>query len=190
MKKDIRKLLREELITEDKHKYGCVMLYMDISKDWWGERINEIDKDDIYNSDDKDEYGTTPISEVHVTLLYGLHGSIPDSDVEKIIDTLIEPEIKLKKISSFTNDKFDVLKFDVVGDSKNKLGKMNTKFTKLPHTTDYPNYTPHITIGYLKPNTAKKYIKTLSKDELLSITPNKIVYSKVDGTKKSYKFKK
>jgi len=48
-----------------------------------------------------------------------------------------------------------------------------------PHTTDYPDYHPHMTIAYVKKGMGKKYAEDL-KD--FSITPDKFVYSKIDGT--------
>jgi len=97
------------------------------------------------------------------------------------------PKVTLKKISMFDNaDKgFDVVKFDVEGKD---LFKMNKDFAKLPHTTDYPDYHPHVTIAYVKAGTGEKYLDDLSKEDALEISPNKIVYSKANGDKKEYKF--
>ena len=47
MKTNIKKILREQLILEGKHSYGCVMLYLDIPKKWWGNLVDDIDKDDV-----------------------------------------------------------------------------------------------------------------------------------------------
>ena len=93
------------------------------------------------------------------------------------------PEIKLENISIFENKDFDVVKVDVISDGLNSLNK---KMTKYPHTTDYPHYHPHMTIAYVKKGMGKKYAEDL-KD--FSITPDKFVYSKIDGTKLSIPFK-
>jgi len=170
------------------HKYGCVMLFLDVPKTWWKDVTERVEEEDIYSPEGERDYGIQPYDEAHVTILYGLHDDIPDETIEELIDKMTAPELTLKKISMFDNkDKgFDVVKFDVEGDD---LFKMNKKFTKLPHTTDYPEYHPHVTIAYVNAGTGKKYTKDLTEEEALVIKPSKIVYSKADGTKKEYKFK-
>lgn len=180
----------KEVLNEgaDGHDYGCVMLYMDVPKEWWTARTEGIKEEDVYEPEGERDYGIQPSDEVHVTILYGLHASIPDEDIEELINTMTAPEVTLKKISMFDNaDKgFDVVKFDVEGDD---LFKMNEAFAKMPHTTDYPDYHPHVTIAYVNGGTGKGYTTDLSDDDSLTLTPNKIVYSKADGSKKEYKFK-
>ncbi len=63
---------------------------------------------------------------------------------------------------------------------------MARMFTKLPHTTDYPDYHPHTTIAYVKPGEGKKYVGKI--DKPIMVKPNKIVYSKADGSKINYNF--
>lgn len=174
---NIKKIVRKHLLNEQRIKYGCVMAYLDIDKDWWDELQNKIDDEDIYDNKEK-EFGRE--DEPHITLLYGLHDDIPDEDIEKVIKSLKPPKITLQKISAFENE-FDVLKFDVESED---LHKMNKKFTEFPHTNDYPNYHPHATIAYLKSGTADKYMDDL--DEPIEVESNKIVYSKPNGTKKEY----
>jgi hypothetical protein len=57
---------------------------------------------------------------------------------------------------------------------------VNAELAKLPHTTNFPDYHPHATIGYLKPGTGKKYVE-LFKDKQYEVVPEKIVYSKPGG---------
>ena len=52
----------------------------------------------------------------------------------------------------------------------------------LPHETDFPNYHPHATIGYLKPGQADKYIEMMKGMEY-NVQPQHIVYSMPDGSK-------
>lgn len=183
IKKEVRKRLLNEGSTG--HEYGCVMLFIPIKKEWWDNLTNEIKEEDVYNPEGERDYGISPYKEAHVTILYGLHSDIPDEDIEALIEDMTAPEITLKKISMFDNkDKgFDVVKFDVEGKD---LFKMNEAFTELPHTTDYPDYHPHATIAYVKAGTGKDYTRTLSKEDSLVVKPNKVVYSKADGSKKEY----
>ena len=191
MKDFIKTLLKNKLFESEnnrKHDYGCVMLFLDVNKKDWKTFKEMIDKDDLYVDENDDSYGFE--NEPHITLLYGLHEDVPLEDVEEIIDVIGEPEFELKKVSSFNNDKYSVLKFDVVGKD---LHKLNAKFRKLPHTNNYPDYHPHSTIAYIKPDKIDKYIKMFNdylKDNEFEYSIDKVVYSMVDGTKKNYKIKK
>lgn len=188
-KENIRNAVRHYLLEGkgDKHDYGCVMLYFDIDKKVWKEFQDMISEEDIFKKEGDLSYGRedTP----HVTILYGLHADIPDSTVKELIDEMEGPELKLRKISIFENDEFDVVKFDIIGESKKKLGKMNKMLAELPHTTDYPDYHPHSTIAYVKKGKGKKYIKTLTGDDVISVEPHEIMYSKADGSDIKYKLK-
>jgi 2'-5' RNA ligase len=163
------------------------MLYFDITKGDWDKFQDMIADEDVYTEDGDQSYGRE--TEPHVTILYGLHADIPDSTIEELIDEMEGPKLTLKKISIFENEKYDVVKFDILGVSKGRLGKMNAKFVELPHTTDFPEYHPHSTITYVKAGTGKKYIKTLTGDDVITVTPTEVRYSKADGTKKKYKLK-
>lgn len=184
---NIRKKLRE-LLFEGKHKkthkneYGCVMVYLDVDKDKWDSMLDFIEEEDLYQPKDDPTYGKE--KDPHVTILFGLHTDVPLEDVEEEINKISEPSIKFNGISSFSNPKFDVLKFDVESDD---LHKLNKKFREFPHTNDFPNYHPHCTIAYLKPKMAEKYIKKLEDKIKMEMTPDHIVYSMADGSKKTYK---
>lgn len=183
---DIRKRLRMAL-NEAKHKshkneYGCVMVFLDVDKKRWNEMQDMIDDEDLYQP--KDDSGFGKEKEPHVTILFGLHTNIPDEEIKDEIDSLKSPAINFKGISSFSNEKFDVLKFDV--ESK-VLHTANKKFTdRFPYTNQHPVYHPHCTIAYLKPKMADKYIKKLKDMVDIEMEPSKFVYSKADGTKKNY----
>ena len=184
MKDIIKKLVRTKLLTEIEgrtYSYGCVMLYLPESANEFLKKIQEgIDKDDIQTDD-----GLGLETESHLTLLYGLHSDIEDSDIEKTVKDFSNPEITLNKLSSFNNPEYDVLKFEV---TNKELNKMNEILKEFPHTSSFPDYQAHVTVAYLKPGTAKKYIKTLPENESLTIRPDKIVYSKADGEKIEYHF--
>ncbi len=177
---DIKKLLREALLKENKPtnpSYGCLMVFLDYDKSEWNKLQDNIDKEDLFEPDTK---GLE--KDPHITILYGLHEDIKDEDIEKEIKEIEKPKIKLGGVSSFENEKFDVLKFDI---ESSDLHKLNKQFSdNFPYTTDYPNYEPHATIAYVKKGTAKKY---LDKIKGIDVSPSKIVYSKVNGEDKNYK---
>ena len=167
------------------HSYGCVMLSINITKVDWEKIQSPIDDDDIYLVDGDRSYGLEPHNEAHVTLLYGLHEEVGDSEVEDRVNLMTYPDITLNKVSLFENDDFDVLKFDV---NSKELDNMNEVLKELPFTNDYDEYHPHITIGYLKKGTGKKYVKMLNDNsEEITIKTNKIIYSKVNDELIEYK---
>jgi 2'-5' RNA ligase len=190
---------KKEKDTDKSYSYGCAMLYFDFPK--MDELHESIDEDDIY---DEDGHGLE--TEPHCTLLYGLHDTEIE-DYEKVFEYILkhldEKDIKIKlyNASLFENE-YDVLKFDVkeiMMDEKGKedyskdddtLYKINKDLTdNFPYTTDYPDYHPHATIGYLKKGKGKKYVKEFE-DKEYEITPKKIVYSKSDGEKLERTIKK
>lgn len=180
---EVEKEEKEET-TSKGHKYGCVMVNLPINKMEW-DSITDIKEEDVYQPEGDRSYGVQPHDEVHVTVLYGLHSDIPDETIEELVSKMTAPEITLKEISLFQNENFDVVKLDVESED---LNKMNSMFAKLPHTTDYPDYHPHCTSAYVKAGNGDKYVRTLPKEEVLTLIPHKIVYSKVDGSKKEYDF--
>ena len=159
----------------DTYEYGCAMVYFDMPK--IKEIHTMIDPEDIYYEESDRTYGLE--DEPHTTLLYGLHDDVDPKTVIDICKSKKIGPLKLHNVSSFNNPKYDVLKFDV---SNLVLYEINSMLQKLPHTTDFPEYHPHATIGYLKPGTAKKYIDKFSGLEHTAV-PNLIVYSLASGGK-------
>ena len=159
------------------YDYGCSMIYFEFPE--MQDIHSMIDQDDLYTENGDRSYGLE--NEPHTTLLYGLHSDEVEDDVVLDASTRsgIPQEIKLHNASCFNNDKYDVLKLDVDSDH---LHKINAELTKLPHTTDYPDYHPHTTIGYLKKGKGEKYTAKL-KDASYLVNPSKIVYSKPNGDK-------
>jgi hypothetical protein len=118
-------------------------------------------------------------TEPYVTILYGLHSDdINDEDVIRSCTTGVS-SILLHNISCFENEDYDVLKFDV---RSSFLHDMNKELVKFPHTNDYPDYSPHCTIAYLKSGKGKKYIEEFG-ERSYEVFPTKVIYSKPDGTK-------
>lgn len=184
---NLKDKVREALLkqTERKYDYGCVMVGLNLKKEEWDVIQKTIDEKDIYfGTEDDKGYGRE--MDPHVTILYGIHEDVPDEDVEKLIKKIGTPDIQLQKVSSFKNENFEVLKFDIESKDLDKLNKM---FKKLPHTSTYPDYHPHATICYLKKGNAEKYVQKLKDIEPLNVTPSEILYSKPDGSKKKYEIK-
>lgn len=172
-------LLKE--VSTQTYNYGCVMLYFDFPK---MEQIhNLIAPSDIYTEDEDKSFGLE--DEPHCTLLYGLHEEVTLEEIKGKLKGVTYPTCKAHNPSLFENEKYDVLKFDIEGEN---LHKINEKLKEFPFTSDYPNYHPHMTVGYLKPGRGKGYTKLIAdkfKDILLS--PKYVVYSQPNGTKTKIK---
>lgn len=170
---------RMKLITEDrKHEYGCVMLYFSFPE--MKEIHKLIDPDDLYEEDGQD-YGLE--TEPHCTLLFGLHDGVSTDDVDKSLGKFTFDTCKAHNASLFKNEKYDVLKFDIEGES---LSDANKELKKFPHTNEYPKYEAHLTIAYLKPGKGEKYSKELKGDKYW-LTPRHAIYSKPNNTKDKIK---
>jgi len=166
----------EEFINEDSdqsYDYGCVMLYFDFPE--MNKIHDTIDDTDIYTEDEDSSFGLETDS--HITLLYGLHKGVTDSQVKDAISDIYFNECTLHNVSLFESE-YDVLKFDVEGGDS--LSLANEVLKKLPFTSDYPDFHPHCTISYLKKGAGSKYVKSL-KSEKFKVTPTHIMYSKPDG---------
>ena len=163
--------LEEKSNTYD---FGCSMVYFPCPE---LEKIQEkINPDDLY-TEDGDGYGIE--NEHHVTLLYGLHSEEIEESTVMTLSAENYPPIVLENASLFESENYDVLKFDA---NCPKLHDVNKALSKLPHTTSFPDYHPHATVAYLKKGKGADYASQLE-DIKFSVTPNKIVYSKPDGSK-------
>jgi 2'-5' RNA ligase len=183
MRSKIKKVLLEYTNTKkdkDPYDYGCMMIYYDMPN--WQKVLDMISDDDLYE-DDTDQFGKE--YEPHVTVLYGLHSDEVDDD--ELFSHIIDrepPTLSMSNISLFNNEKYDVIKFDVDGDGLHDMNKILRY--NFPYTNNYPDYHPHSTIAYVKPGLGSKYVKKLSKPFVLQ--PNKLVYSKPDGSKITKEF--
>lgn len=160
---------------DTKIEYGALMLNINVPK--WKEITKMIDKNDIYT---KATFGIE--KEPHVTILYGFHQEVTPKEIEELLKEKHNPTDKIKielvGISHFETPNYDVVKFDVKSE---KLVELNKLMKKLPYTSSFPNYHPHMTISYVKKGTGKKYDEKF--DENVELASNNIVYSTVKGRK-------
>lgn len=154
--------------------YSCLMLDCSELKSELTAIQKEIDHEDLY---DEEGYGLE--KEPHITVLYGIH----EQDSKRVKDRLgLNPiEYEITGLSLFKNDDYDVLKCSVKSDDLKKLNKHCCD--KLDFTNDYPTYTPHMTVAYLKPGMGSKYTKSTSKLFNKTHTSNKFLFSNKDSKK-------
>jgi hypothetical protein len=171
-------ILKEEKQTFD---YGCVMLYFDFIQ---MNKIHDfIDPNDIYIQEGDRTFGLE--DEPHCTLLYGLHDGVSNENIKSVLDKYTYTTLKAHNISLFENPDYDVLKFDVQGDN---LHEINSDLQQYPYTSNFPDYHPHMTVGYLNSGSGKRYVEML-KDYEYELLPKYAVYSKPDGNKIKIKIK-
>lgn len=122
-------------------KPGCVML--EIPKQV-SERILELQQTIPASQLHEEGKETWP----HVTLLYGIDGCGTDEILQKV-SRIGQLEIEIGKADFFENETQKVLKLPV--DSPELHSAHEYLKASLPNEQTYPDYKPHITLAYLKP---------------------------------------
>jgi len=165
-------LLKSLLLEKkgDSYEKGCVMLYFNFPQ--MKEIQDQIPKEDLYTEEGDRTYGLE--DESHTTLLYGIDRGVQLDEVVDILDDFTYSPCKIHNASVFTHPNYDVLKFDVSGAN---LKETNAALTEnLPYKNDFPNYKPHLTIGYVKSGLGKKYTD-LFEDKEYDLIPKYAVFS-------------
>lgn len=143
---------------------------------------SQINEEDIYTQTGDRTYGLE--DEPHTTLLFGFHDGVKPDDLFKVCEKHNFTNLLLHNSSCFENQDYAVLKFDtgyaVRGGAY--LHKCNAELKKFPHTTNFPDYHPHSTIGYLKKGKGQHYTDLFNKNSY-EVTPTKLVYSMPSGEK-------
>lgn len=97
-------------------------------------------------------------SEPHVTSLFGLTSADPESVRACVADHEGPMTITLGAVSAFENDAkpYDVLKLDVHSDALHALH--HALRGAADHKDQWPTYTPHLTVAYLRKGMAQHYV--------------------------------
>jgi 2'-5' RNA ligase len=182
--KEIQRKLRNMLLEKKngEYEYGCVMAQLNIDEAQWEDIQSPIKDGELHQGDNMGRE-----DDPHITILYGLHKSVSDDEIEEVISDFEPFEVELKKVDIFENDDFDVIKFSI---NNKDLTQYNKILKELPHTNSYPDYKAHVTIAYVKQGMGKEIMDRYKDIEGLSLTCNEIRYSKSDNTNKYYKLNK
>lgn len=162
-------------------KLGCIMLSTKPLK------VSDIiNTDDLYTSKDDDKFwidGVVSEDVPHVTLLFGLMQS--GSDWKPYVDKLLEgwacPTIEIDNVSYFdspyeTENYYCIVAKLVVAP---ELLDANSRLRNLPHIDNFSQYTPHLTLAYIKKDDTLR-------DEILYALNNRFAGTKVNTTELDY----
>ena len=155
--------------------YSCLMLDCQYLYPHIAKIHDQIAPEDVYD----DEPGHSLELESHVTACYGFSETKPQDVIPKL--DLVPTRYKIKGLSLFENEKFDVLKFDIQSAGLNKLNKQC--MDNFDITTSYPDYHAHLTVAYVRPGTGKKYTKIKSPIIGASFTSSKFIFSNPNSEK-------
>lgn len=143
-------------------KLGCVMLTVEkipvadwLPPEWAYHAMRpELAHVDGLNSGD------------HVTLLYGLlqNANAVRFAVDEVLTGWDCPEIELGAIdvfpSPFADEPYSCI-VARVNDYEKKLWDAHTRLSLLPHINTFPEYKPHLTLGYVKSGRVDDAVQTL-----------------------------
>lgn len=169
--------------TKSKYEYGCAMIFYSFPEVY---KIQDaIDPVDIYEEEGDNTYGLE--DEPHTTLLFGFHNTVDGEEVINLCKSVVSAHrkfdqvfLKLKNVSLFESEKYDVLKFDVVNPILHEINAILKQEYEDEYTTTFPNYHPHCTIGYIKKGKGQRYVD-LFKDLEFVVLANSLVYSMPSG---------
>lgn len=134
----------------EQHKYSCVMVNLPPIMSQHFIRLRKR-----INRRHWHEVEMAEIGEPHVTILYGLHDKSAAASHKLLVDLPL-PVIQFGQVEIFEvpGKTYDVIVCRVKSPD---LSRMNRSLRSLPHTNKFPEYKPHVTIGYVKKGRGKLY---------------------------------
>lgn len=135
---------------------------------------------------DGDKYGLE--KESHITLVPCLSNDIDINELKKYLNKLSDYKVILSDISKFDCEDYDVLKCaahsEILNDTNKKIRKDFETFS------EHDDYTPHMTIAYMKKGMADKYLKNALPKSII-LKPKNFTFSWWDNDEmKQIKFEK
>jgi hypothetical protein len=143
---------------------GCLMLEPGNVPGFYG-AVCSVNEDDVHSKG-------LQILHPHVTFIFGFTNRIPITESRQLMAEVLEHCPKTlgidRRPSLFQNEDFDVLKFNVhVPDCLR--GYRSRVMSRYDCKQNYPDWIPHLTVGYLKRGTGIKYLGTRFRSDSISI---------------------
>ena len=156
--------------------YACIMLDYE-QPNFIKEIQKSIPKEDLYLGETDEDiknnsYGIE--DESHITICYGLENSVKFNDIKEYLFDIKKYNTILVNISTFKNDKFDVLKVDAKCPKAAESNKSISKNFEIH--SEYKEFKAHMTIAYMKKGKADKYCKDIL-DKIEDMLPYRFNYS-------------
>lgn len=137
------------------YDYGCLMVDANVNN-WTQHITNLIKPEDLCLNIDFDPIEDTP----HITIMYGFDPTVVFADIRNhLTDINYFDDITTTGLGIFNNAQYDVLYLKIKSSSCQKANmffKQNFK-----GTSQYPIYTPHMTLAYLKKGKGPYYMNRL-----------------------------
>jgi len=151
-----------EAFLESEQKAGYVKVNLSIPG--WEKVLDMVDPLDL--APNTDGYSKDP----HITVLYGF-SALDENEMKSFLENIDMPKISIGKVSIFENPEFDVVKMEADGDVR----QMHENLKRFPHNLTHADYSPHITIAYVKKGTGSKYSGMNVGN--LTVKPTSVVYT-------------
>lgn len=160
---------------EPEHKYGCV--YLPIPEPARGRilKLGRLIPDADLAPDGRED-------KIHATVLYGLHDDVAHADVFEVLSHFRPVRLRLGTVTVFQNAEHDVIKVEVESD---QIRRLNNALRRLPFTSKWSEYKPHVTIAHVKPGLGAIYAARFG-DVDAKCRCASAVYSTTDGEKHVY----
>lgn len=155
----MKHIIKYKTFESFEYENGCIMLELPISN--WNEILSTIDEEDIYDV----KGGKIPFGlqkRPHLTLLYPIKKSITFDQVKPVLDQVVKDQpitVVTKAIEVFEGNNYDILVIKV--EDNPYLKRIHNYLSQNIHNYNRHSFNPHITIGYIKKGTGKKYCKDL-----------------------------
>lgn len=150
----------------DTQNLGCVMLDLETL-----DPLSQVEdgEDDLYFSPSrKFVQGVVSSHKAHTTLLYGLLS--PASKISDLVDAVLDgwekPKgVRIVDIGVFPGTDDDGTKYSCIVAhlrASDDLVEAHDRLRLLPHIDTFPEYKPHMTIAYVKPEATTEWLEQLS----------------------------
>lgn len=120
----------------------------------------------FYGKTYKDRFAQGAVGErsAHLTLHQGIMENVPETFVSRVLEGWAPEPVRVDRIHAFEAPDFFcvVAKLEVT----ENLAEGHDRLRLLPHIDCFPDYTPHITLAYIRPSAAtaarwKRYLAPL-----------------------------